>query len=149
MATIFRILWVWGMFTLGLNACWAQDYFITNLNMPFSGVPSISVTQDEGWMVYEPQNSSVFKFDRCGNVEWLKQIQAKNEDCCIGNAMVTLNNGNVAVLQREVMGTSFGFRIIVLDVVGNVVWSKLYSRSGVDYYPYSCLLYTSPSPRDS
>ena len=137
MVTIFRFLLVFGICTLVHSSGLTQDYFISNLNLPTIGTPSVTNTPNGGWMVYEPENSTIFKFDRCGTVEWAKQLQAKNEDCCVGNAMITLNNGNVALLQREAIGTSFGFRIIVLDVLGNVVWSKLYSRAGVDYYPYS------------
>mgnify|MGYP000523285769 CR=1 FL=1 len=121
------------------NTVVSQLYFIRDLGITSIEKPSVGTLSDDGWVVYTPDNSTLIRYDECGFEQWAYQSPVVNQNCCVGNALVVLNNDRVGILQREIMGPYFGFRVSVFDPTGTVAWSKQFNSTSAEYFPYSII----------
>jgi gliding motility-associated-like protein len=115
----------------------AQQAFLKEIDHNNSSNPVIIGTPDNGSMIYLPVESIIYKYDACGYQEWVKSFDLQNDNCCIGDPIQILANGNVGILTRVAVGAIYGYRLSVIDQSGTPVWSKVLSETSFDYHPYS------------
>ena len=119
----------------------AQNTFIKEIDANFHDPASIVATNDNGWLVLSETSIQLMKYSQCGDLSWSKNYDIINQNCCIGNQIVVGASDEIYLLTREPIGQqNTSYRITALTPNGDVVWSKTYAQSGVEYYPYSLLI---------
>jgi gliding motility-associated-like protein len=118
----------------------SQIAFIKEVDNLSSSKPTIVGTENGGWLTYSSLEGIIYKYDECGIMQWAHDYSWNNQSCCIGNPVVVSSNGNIAILTRIDNGVGSTFRLSVLNSNGDPIWSKLYTESNKDFYPYSLSL---------
>ncbi|MFT4754978.1 MAG: hypothetical protein ACI85Q_002542, partial [Salibacteraceae bacterium] len=137
MKNIFLLLFVCQYFTSN-----GQDTFIKEIdNANYFDQSSITATNDKGWLILAKTSVDLIKYNQCGGLEWSKSFDITNQNCCIGTQIVLGPLDQIYLLSREPVGPQdMGYRITALTNIGDVIWSKSYAQSGVDYFPYSLMM---------
>ncbi|UTW65796.1 gliding motility-associated C-terminal domain-containing protein [bacterium SCSIO 12643] len=119
---------------------YAQELFLKQLDHRTTGDNVVvKPTPDGGWIVASLDSVQLNKFDACGQIEWSKYYDLENHVCCVGNRLVVTQNNKIKILTHEISNGLRQFRVTSLDLLGNVEWSKLYSKPNLDVYPYELM----------
>ena len=118
----------------------AQDLFLKQLDHRSTGDNVVvKPTPDGGWVVATLDSVQLFKFDQCGQIEWSKYYDLENAVCCVGNRLVVTQNNKIVLLTHETSSGLRRFRVTSLDFLGNVDWSKAYSKPNLDVFSYELM----------
>ena len=111
----------------------------------------------ETWGSNTNNDILIIKTNSYGKQEWSQKIiEGRNDQAY---AIKETNNGYILVGTTTSLGAgNKDIWLIKLDEIGNVDWTKTYGGEALEYgfdvitlndgYVFTCLLYTSPSPRD-
>lgn len=129
------------LFCMGIGSLGhAQEVFLKQLDHRATGDNVvIKPTPDGGWIVAELDSVQLNKFDACGQMEWSRYYDLENVVCCVGNRLVVTQNNKIKLLTHEISNGLRQFRVTSLDLLGNVEWSKLYSKPNLDVFPYELM----------
>lgn len=101
--------------------------------------PSIQQTKDSSYIV--AGNSTflgssvdlwVLRLDKEGNILWQKIYGGPNNDF-FRSIQQTKDNGYIVAGDTHSSGADSGLWVLKLDKEGDIVWKKIYNRSGSDY----------------
>ncbi|MGB0391157.1 MAG: gliding motility-associated C-terminal domain-containing protein [Salibacteraceae bacterium] len=117
---------------------WSQDTFLKEINVSSTSRPSIFPASNGGWYLYAADETVVSKHNQCGDLEWVRDLDIVNDNCCIGDA-IQVSNNNINVLTRDVNNGVYGYRVTQISSSGLINWSKVFSNTSKEYYPYAIL----------
>jgi len=118
----------------------SQNTYTLELNKITSQNILVIPTANEEIAIWTANELALHKFDKCGNSLWNKQFSFPNfTSSCIQNEMIATINGGYAFMTRETTGTIISSRVTVLDALGNIVWSKVYSVPSYTICSYSLM----------
>jgi hypothetical protein len=116
----------------------AQDAVIQHTNHLYSGKElRILPTSDQGWAVYEPDSFKLLRFNSCGKIEWAKKYNLPVNNYTGLDYFITTRAGGFAFLNRALGSEHPYAQITVVDVRGNILWSKAVSDLSYSLIPYS------------
>jgi gliding motility-associated-like protein len=119
---------------------YGQSTFLKQLDhLPVGDNVTIKPTPDGGWVIGALDSVQLFKFDQCGQIEWSKRYDIENVICCIGNRLIITQNNKIVLLTHEFQNGIRQLRVTSLDLLGNVEWSKAYSKTNLDIYSYELM----------
>src|SRR5688572_23857567 len=114
----------------------AQDSFIKAVDEPHSGRNMrIIPTPDEGWVLFSLDSLKLYKFNKCGTIEWAKKY---NIPTTYPGDFMQAKNGNFLYLTRIPINANVSLpSVTMLSPTGTVLWSKLYQDQNYTHVPYT------------
>ncbi|MGB0888517.1 MAG: gliding motility-associated C-terminal domain-containing protein [Vicingaceae bacterium] len=118
----------------------SQNTFIMQLNKSVNSSQIVVIpSQNDEISVWVADSLELYKFDKCGNSLWNKKFDFPDfKNTHFGN-IISTQNGGYAFMTRETTGTTISSRVTVLDALGNIIWSKVYSISSTSISAYSLM----------
>lgn len=101
-----------------------------------SRIRIVSSKTDDGFVVMALDSSIVYKIGNCGNIEWTKKFTLALGIYNYAD-VTSLTDGGYVVLLRSPLGNYNAMQLTKIDATGNVVWSKAYSATDYDMFPYT------------
>ncbi len=114
----------------------AQDTFIKAIDEAKAGRNlRILPTPDEGWVLFSLDSLKLFKFNKCGTIEWAKKYHIPTT---YPGDFIRAKNGNFLYLTRLPINANVSLPLLtMLSSDGTILWSKLYQDQNYSHVPYS------------
>ena len=119
----------------------SQNTYLMQLNKNLTNSRvSVIPTANEEIAIWIANDLEIHKFDKCGNSLWNKKFDFPDFlPSWLQNNMIITKSGGYAFLTRETTEATISSRVTMLDALGNVIWSNVYTNSSFSISSYSLM----------
>jgi len=146
---------LWDFYLVKTDASGNETWYKTFGGSDYEYCHSVQQTTDGGYIIagqttsYATVNGDFYlvKTDASGNTEWEKTFGVSDDNLAYSVQQTTDGGYIIAGLTADYSADLYYIYLVKTDTSGNTTWEQTIGGSGYDD-AYTCLLYTSPSPRD-